>query len=145
MSEICNSSTSKRRNMDFKWALGIVGTQYVFRVLLGSPTICWETKYVCLKCSNFAELRSVTLVREYGLAARKDGEQIYFGWFLSAPWIHATFTQVDFSTQNGGGAASSATLQSPLDVTSVVCYPSCLIIHDVHHILGCSPTLKSEA
>lgn len=52
---------------------------------------------------NFAELRSVTLVREYGLAAIKDGEQIYFGWFPSAPWIHATFTQGDFSTQNGGG------------------------------------------
>lgn len=88
---------------------------------------------------NFAELRSVTLVREYGLAAIKDGEQIYFGWFPSAPWIHATFTQGDFSTQNGGGAASSATLQSPLDVTSVVCYLSCLIIHDLHHIFWDAP------
>lgn len=72
--------------------------------------------------------------------ARQDGEVFFFsGWLLTSPWIHATFTQVDFPTQNGGGA-SSATLQLPLDVTSVV---SKLPSHPWCAYLGMPPTLKS--
>lgn len=57
---------------------------------------------------NFAELRSVTLVREYDLAARQDALEYM-------PLSH----RLTFLLRRGR-AASSATLQSPLDVTSVI-------------------------
>lgn len=88
MSEICNSSTSKRRNMDFKWeTLRHCRNAICFQSVTGIPHHLLRNEVCVLKMLqvNFAELRPVTLVREYGLAARKDGEQIYFGWFLSAP------------------------------------------------------------